>query len=192
MVAFLCQPIHQDVQITRFSHLSDELAHVGVVVGADLGHGQLVGFGLDLPGLLKNGFVGNGHGLCNTIAQGDGADAGGDVLQAFGEDCGSQHRGGGGAVAGHVVGLVGHFEHELGAHVLEGIIEFDLFGDRDTVLGDVRSTEGLLKDDVASGGAEGDANGLGELLDAGAHFKAGRIVKHYLLSHGDCSWCCSV
>jgi len=46
--------------------------------------------------------------------------------------------GGGGAVAGDVAGLGGDLTDHLGAHVLEGVLELDLLGDADAVLGDRR------------------------------------------------------
>ena len=61
-----------------------------------------------------------------------------------------QHGGGGGAVAGDVVGLGGDLLHQLGAHVLEGVLELDLTGDGHAVVGDGRRAELLLEDDVAA------------------------------------------
>ena len=52
-----------------------------------------------------------------------------------------EHGGGGGAVAGRVVGLLGDLAHHLGAHVLELVLELDLLGDGDAVLGDAGSAD---------------------------------------------------
>ncbi len=82
-------------------------------------------------------------------------------------------RGGGGAVAGHVVGLLGDLAHHLRAHVLELVLELDLLGDGDAVLGRARRAEGLLDDDVAALGAERDLDGVGEDVDAAQHALAG-------------------
>jgi hypothetical protein len=54
-------------------------------------------------------------------------------VDGFGED-----RRGRRAVAGDVGGLAGDLLHELGAHVLVLVLELDLLGDRDAVLGDGR------------------------------------------------------
>ena len=59
--------------------------------------------------------------------------------------------------------LRGDLLHELGAHVLVGVLELDLLGDGDAVLGDGRAAEGLLDDDVAAARAERDLDGAGEL-----------------------------
>ena len=56
--------------------------------------------------------------------------------------------------------------HHLGAHVLELVLELDLLGDRDAVLGDVGRAEGLLEDDVAARGAQGDRHRVREDVDA--------------------------
>ena len=61
----------------------------------------------------------------------------------------------------------------LGAHVLEGVLQLDLFRDRDAVLGRARGAEGLLDDDVAALGTEGDLDGVGEDVDAPQHLLAG-------------------
>ena len=92
--------------------------------------------------------------------------AGGHVLQALGDDRLGQHGGGGGAVAGDVVGLGGGFLQQLGAHVLEGILQLDLLGDGDAVVGDGGRAELLVEGDVAALGAEGDLDGVGQGVDA--------------------------
>ena len=46
------------------------------------------------------------------------------------------------------------FAHHLRAHVLELVVELDLLGDSDAVLGDAGSAERLVEDDVAALGAE--------------------------------------
>ena len=52
--------------------------------------------------------------------------AGGDVLQALGDDRLGEHGGGGGAVAGDVVGLGRDLFQQLGAHVLVRVLELDV------------------------------------------------------------------
>ncbi len=95
-----------------------------------------------------------------------GVGTGGDVAQAFSDQGLGQHGGGGGAVAGHIVGGHGDLFDELGAHVLEGVGEVDLLGDGDAVVGDGRCSPGLGQHDVAAPGAEGDLDGVGQLVDS--------------------------
>jgi hypothetical protein len=59
-----------------------------------------------------------------------------------------EHGGGGGAVAGDVGGLAGDLLDHLRAHVLELVLELDLLGDGDAVLGDDGGAPRLLDDDV--------------------------------------------
>ena len=92
--------------------------------------------------------------------------AGGHQLDPFAVDGLGQDGGGGGAVAGDVGGLGSDFLDQLGAHVLELVLEFDLLGDGDAVLGDQRSAEGFLEDHVAALGTEGHLDGVGEGVDA--------------------------
>ena len=77
---------------------------------------------------------------------------GGDVLDAFAIDGLGQNRGGGGAVAGRVGGLRSDLADHLRAGVLDLVLELDLLGDGDAVLGDRGRAELLLDDDVAARG----------------------------------------
>jgi hypothetical protein len=131
-----------------------------------------------------------GDGLVDAALDLVGVGAGGDVLEAFGEDGFGVDGGGGGAVAGDVGGLGGDFLDHLGAHVLVGVVEFDLLGDGDAVLGDGGGAEGFLEDDDAAGGAEGDLDGLGEFLDAAEDRVACvGVVDDFFSSHVECSVC---
>ena len=82
-----------------------------------------------------------------------GLDARGHRLGAFAHDRLGEHGRGGGAVAGDVGGLGRDLVHHLRAHVLELVLELDLLGDRDAVLGDARGAVRLLEHDVAALGA---------------------------------------
>ena len=64
--------------------------------------------------------------------------AGRDGLCPLPHDHLRQYGRGGGAVAGLIAGFRRDLTHHLRAHVLEFVGEFDLFGDRDAVLGDPR------------------------------------------------------
>ena len=102
--------------------------------------------------------------------------AGRDRLHALADDRLGENRRGGGAVAGDVVGLRGHFAHHLRAHVLELVLELDLLGDGDAVLGDARSAEALVDDDVAALGPQRHLHRIGEDVDAArgcAHARRG-------------------
>jgi hypothetical protein len=87
-------------------------------------------------GQLLQGFHGHLGGFLDAALQNHGVGAGGQVLQAFAHDGLRQQRGGGGAVAGHVVGLGGDFFDQLGAHVLKGVFQLNFLGDGHAVVGD--------------------------------------------------------
>ena len=132
---------------------------------------------------MFDGFHRSGDRLAHAALDVHGVGAGGHVLHALGDQRLGQHRGGGGAVAGCVVGLGGDFAHELGAHVLERVLELDLFGDGHAVIGDERAAELFAQHDVAALGAEGDLDGIGQLVDAGAQRFAGVRALFDLFSH---------
>src|SRR3954471_19442098 len=88
--------------------------------------------------------------------------AGGDVLEALADDRLGEDGGRRRAVAGHVVGGRRDLADELGALVLEDVLDLDLAGDGHAVVGDRGSTELLVKDDVAAARAEGHLDRVGD------------------------------
>ena len=149
--------------------LGDHAADGGVAVrrdGADLGD---FGGGADRLGALLDVLDHGGDRDVDAALEVHRVHAGGDRLGAFLHDRGGQHGGGGGAVAGEIVGLLGDFAHHLRAHVLELVLELDLLGDGDAVLGDARGAERLVEHDVAALRAERDLHRIGEDLDAAQH-----------------------
>src|SRR6202012_3189493 len=113
------------------------------------------------------------HRHVDTALQIHRVHAGGNRLGAFTDDRGREHGRGGGAVAGRIGRLGGDFAHHLGAHVLELVVELDLLGDGDTVLGDAGSAERLVEDDVAALRAERHLHGVVEDVHAAQHAVAG-------------------
>ena len=113
--------------------------------------------------------------------------AGGDVLEALGDERLAEHDRGGGAVAGDVVGLGRDFLEELRAHVLERLFELDLAGDGHAVIGDRRGAELLVQDDVAALGAERHLDRVGEPVDAPLERATSGLVEDELLCHDRCS-----
>ncbi len=168
--------------------VGDLVADLHVVVGGDRGDvGDLVLL-LDLLGILLDLLDGELDGLVDAALEAHRIHAGGDGLEAFLDHGVGEDGGGGGAVAGDVVGLGGDFLEELGAHVLVGVLELDFLGDGDAVLGDGRGAELLVEEDVASLRAEGDLDGLRDLLDAGQELPARVLAEHQLLRHFVLLW----
>ena len=115
--------------------------------------------------------------------------AGGDQLEALLHDRGGQHRRGGRAVAGIVIGLRGDLAHHLRAHVLELVFEFDLLGDGDAVLGDARRAVRLVEDDIAALGTQRHLDGVVEDIDAAQHSVARVGGEAYVFGgHGFTPW----
>ena len=135
----------------------------------------------DRSGELLHLLDGGLDGLVDAALQEDRVGAGGDVLQALVDDRLGQDGGGGGAVAGDVVGLGGDLLAELGAHVLVRVLQLDLLGDGDAVLGDGRGAELLVQHDVAALGPEGHLNRLGDDVDAPFQLFPGVDIENYLL-----------
>ena len=109
--------------------------------------------------------------------------AGGHVAQALVDHGPGQHGGGGGAVTGDVVGLLGDLLDQLGADALERVLEVDVLGDGHTVVGDGGGAPLLVQDDVAALRAEGDADCVGELVHAALEGPAGLLVERDELGH---------
>jgi hypothetical protein len=127
-------------------HLGDLVLRIGVPGdAAERGHGRL-DTGLD-P-LLERHRVGPG----------------GHVAQALVDHGPGQHGGCRRPVSGDVVGLLGHLFDELGPDAFERVLELDVLGDGDAVVGDGGGAPLLVEDDVAAFGSEGDAYGVGELV----------------------------
>ena len=99
------------------------------------------------------------------------------VAQAFLVDGFREHGRRGGAVAGDVAGLAGDLTHELRAHVLVGVFQFDLLGHGHTVLGDGGRAEFLVEDDVAARRPKRRLDRTGQFLHAAQEGLAGVFVE---------------
>ena len=155
-----------DAVVGDFFHgLCDQLADGLVTRGdrADTGDvfGAADGFAVGL-----DGFDGGLGGLGDALLHDHGVGAGGQILDAFGDDGLSQQGSGGGAVASHVVGLGSNFLDHGCAHVFERIRQLDLTSDGHAVVGDEGGAEFLVQDHVAALGTHGDLDGVSQLVYA--------------------------
>ena len=163
--------------------LGDHLADLDVG-GGDGGHLGDLALGLGLLGLALERLDGGLDGRLDAPLERHRVGARRHVAQTFVDHGPGEDRRGGGAVTGDVVGLLGDFLHELGADLLPRVLELDLLGDGDAVVGDRRRSPLLLEDDVAALRAEGHAYGVGELVHAVLEGPAGLLVEGDQLGHG--------
>src|SRR6202035_3910153 len=145
----------------------------GVAVGgdgADLGDFLVRG---DLLGVLDEVGDHGVHRQVDTALQIHRVHAGGNRLGTFPNNGCGQHGRGGGAVAGSVGRLGGHFAYHLGTHVLELVLKLDFLGDGDAVLGDAGCAKRLVEHDVAALGAKRHFHRVVENVDAAQHLVPG-------------------
>jgi len=113
----------------------------------------------------------------------DRVGAAGKTFQALLYHCVGKHGGGGRAVAGDLVGLLGDLAQHLRAHVLERALQFDLLGDADAVPRDHRRADRPVDDRVHSLGPQRAAYGPGQLAHAPSQCHAGCLVVQHHFGH---------
>ena len=113
---------------------------------------------------MLNGYVRSGG---YSLLYDHGVGARGNVFESFVNNRLSQHACGGGAVAGDVVCLRGHFLYKLSAHIFKRIGKLYLLGDGHAVVGDERSAVFFVKHNVAALGSQRDFNGVCKRINAG-------------------------
>src|SRR6202165_2060537 len=106
-----------------------------------------------------------------------------DVAQALANERLGQHGGGGGAVAGDIVGLLGDFLDQLSADLLVGVLQLDLLGDGNAVVGDRGGAPLLFQDDVAALGAQRHLYRVREGVEAPLEAATGLFVVRNYLGH---------
>ena len=163
-----------------------DAANLGDHVAGD-GFGQLIEFAPgSVAGLRVDCAANHSDGFLDAAFHRHRIGSGSNGLNAFAINGLSQNGSRGGPVAGDVAGLGGDFTYHLCAHVLEAILQLDLFRYRDAVLGYERRTELLLNHNVAALGAEGHLHGVCHKVDAAEDRLPRPFSLNDLLCH-DCS-----
>ena len=158
------------------NHLADRLVAIrgdGPDLRDLLGRLHLLGAAFDV---LDD----RGHRNIDAALEVHRVHAGSDQLEAFLHDRSGEDRGGGGAVAGEIVGLRGDFAHHLRAHVLELVGKLDFLGDGHAILGDARRPIGLVEDHVTALRTKRHFNRIVEGVDAAQHSVAGVRRETYI------------
>ena len=138
--------------------------------------------------MLLEVFHHGGHGLVNAALEVHGVGTGGHVLEAYVDDGLGQHRGGGGAVTGLVVGFGGYLLHHLGAHILELVFQLYFLGYGYAVLSNLGSAEFLGDNHIAALGTQGYLHCVCEGVGTFFHGGANVGIEFNLLCHNleDC------
>ena len=98
---------------------------------------------------------------------------GGNELHAFLDDGLRKHCCSRCPIAGNVRSLARYFLHHLRAHIFELVLQLDFLRDRNAVLGNGRRAIRTIEHDVATFGAEGDLDRIGQNINAGDYLRAG-------------------
>lgn len=171
---------------TNFFHgFGNDVADGAVGVGGDGAYlSDSLGVSAWLGQVFQLGNDGDGR-LVDTALEVHRVHAGSNGLVAFVDDGLSQNGGGGGAVAGVIVGTGGNVFDQLRAHVFETVFQFDFFCYGNAVLGDGRSAEALLDDHVTAFRAQGRFYCVSQDVDTGEHFFAGGVAEFNFFSSHD-------
>ena len=140
-------------------------------------------------GVFSNGADDSIGSLLDTCTDGDGVSARSDVAQALAYQDVGEKRCGGGTVTCDVVGLSGSFFDELSAHVLDRIGKLNLFGDGNAVIGYQGSAVGALESNIATFGAKGNLDSVGQLGDACSKSATCVGIKLNIFCHGNSLLC---
>src|SRR3954454_20434958 len=158
-----------DVHDAVLAHLVDRVGddRADLLVGSrDGGHASDLLLARDLLGLLADVLHNLVHGLLDAALQSQRVRARSHVLEALADNRLGEHGRGRGAVAGHVVGRGRDLADELGALVLEDVLDLDLTSDGHAVIRDGRGAKLLVEHYVPALRTERHLDRVGHGVDA--------------------------
>jgi hypothetical protein len=85
------------------------------------------------------------------------------------EDSSGKHSGSGSSITSSVIGLASDLSDKGSTHILESVLEFDVLGNGDAVLGDLGGTEGLIQDGVSALGSQSDLHSIRQQVNTLEH-----------------------
>jgi hypothetical protein len=124
------------------------------------------------------------HRDVDPFAELDRGDVSVESLKALLDDGVGEHCGGGGAVAGDLIGLLRNLADDLGTHVLKGVLKLDLGRDADTVARNDGCADGHVDDGVAALGTQRRTHGTRERGYTAPESGASLVLKQHHLRHG--------
>ena len=123
------------------------------------------------------------NGLLDAALQRHRIGPGRNRFHALAENRLCQNRRRGRAVTGDIGGLGSHFAHHLRAHVLERILQLDLFCNGHAVFGDIRAAKLLLQNHVPASGAQRNFHRVRQLVHAAKNGLPGIFCINDLFCH---------
>ena len=142
----------------------DQLADL-VAAGRNCCNASDVAGAVDLLGIFLNCCNSCLNRLGNALTHYHRVCACCDILHALLNHCLSQNGCGGGTVACQIVGLGSNLGYQLSAHVLKSVLQLDILCDGNAVIGDQRSAELLVQNNVAALRTQSNLYGVSQLID---------------------------
>ena len=165
-----------------FHSLSNQLAD-GLIAGRDCSYTRDICRALDLLRVLLDCIDCGLNALCDALAHNHRVCTSSNILHALANDSLCQNGSGGGAVACQIIGLGSNFLDQLCAHVLKRIVQLDVLGNGHTVVGDQRSAEFLVQNNIAALRTQSYLNRISQLVYAAAQCTASFLAEKNLLCH---------
>ena len=123
------------------------------------------------------------RGLLNALLYRHGVSPGSHILHPLMKHRLGKHGSGGSAIAGDIIGLGGHLLDQLRPDVLEGLLQFDLLGYGDAIVGDGRRSEPFIQHYIAPLGAKSDLNRIGKGIHTNLEMSPCILIVRYLFCH---------
>ena len=164
--------------------VSDKLSDGSVIVG---GNGSdLLNLGIvvtDFLALLLEVSDNSRDSFVDTPLEVHRVGTGGHILQTNVDDSLGKNRGGGSTITSLLISLGSDFLNHLGAHVGIPVLKLDFLGDSHTILGDLRSTELLVDNDITALRSKGYLHGVSQSVSSFLHLGADINIEFYLFCH---------
>jgi hypothetical protein len=151
---------------------SNKATDVTITVSRDSGNGFDFLSSLDWDSLLLKADNDGINGKLDSPAEVHGVHASSNRLAAFLENGTSEDGGGSGTITCLIVDLGSDLLDEGGTDVVVAILEFNILGNSNTVLGDLGHAKGSVENYIAAAGTEGNLYGIGEHVNALKHENA--------------------